>query len=90
VKFILSNYIEKALAKAQYDKLDDNSYAGRIPVCLGVVAFAKTLKECEDELRSALEDWIYLGLRQGHRLPVLQGINLNRKIRRESMESLRN
>ena len=88
VRFILSNYIEKAIAKAQYDKLDDDSYAGRIPVCLGVVAFGKTLKECEDELRSALEDWIYLGLRQGHRLPILQGINLNRKIRRESMESL--
>jgi predicted RNase H-like HicB family nuclease len=88
VRFVLSNYIEKALAKAQYDKLDDNSYAGRIPVCLGVVAFGKTLKECEDELQSVLEEWIYLGLRQGHRLPVLQGINLNREIRREPMESL--
>ncbi len=88
MRFILSNYIENALSKAEYDKLDDGSYAGRIPLCLGVVSFGKTLRECEDELRSALEDWIFLGLRQGHRLPALKGINLNRKIRRESVEPL--
>ena len=88
MKFILSNYIEKAIAEAEYEKLDDGSYAGRIPLCKGVVSFGNTLKECENELRSTLEDWIYLGLRQGHRLPVLKGINLNRKIRRESMESV--
>ncbi len=88
MKFILSNYIEKAIAEAEYEKLDDGSYAGRIPLCNGVVSFGITLKECENELRSTLEDWIYLGLRQGHHLPVLKGINLNRKIRRESMESV--
>ncbi len=88
MRFILSNYIEKALSNALYDKLEDGSYAGRIPSCQGVVSFGKTLRECEEELHSTLEDWIYLGLRQGHRLPVLKGLNLNRKIRRESMESM--
>jgi predicted RNase H-like HicB family nuclease len=88
MRFILSNYIQEALANAEYDKLEDGTFAGRIPACLGVVSFGKTLKDCEDELRSTLEDWIYLGLRQGHRLPVIKGINLNRKIRRESVESM--
>jgi predicted RNase H-like HicB family nuclease len=88
MRFILSNYIQEALANAEYDKLEDGTFAGRIPACLGVVSFGKTLKDCEDELRSTLEDWIYLGLRQGNRLPVIKGINLNRKIRRESVESM--
>ena len=88
MKFILSNYIDKAMSEAEYEKLDDGSYAGNIQSCKGVVSFGNTLKECENELRSTLEDWIYLGLRQGHRLPVLKGINLNRKIRCEPMESM--
>ena len=76
--YILSDYVEMALAQAEYDKLDDETFAGRIPSCKGVVAFAKTLRECESELRSTLEDWVLVGLKLGHELPVLANINLNR------------
>jgi predicted RNase H-like HicB family nuclease len=44
------------LSQAEYDKLEDGTFFGRIPSCKGVVAFAATLRECEDELRSVLED----------------------------------
>ena len=59
-EYILSDFINKALEKAIYEKLEDGSYAGRIPDCLGVVAFGKTLRECEAELHSTLEDWILI------------------------------
>lgn len=85
MKFTLTHYIDSALAYAEYDKLEDGSYAGRIPKCKGVIAFAKTLKGCEDHLRSTLEDWILVGLKLGHRLPVINGINLNRRPKRESV-----
>ncbi|OGO37759.1 MAG: hypothetical protein A2Z03_01235, partial [Chloroflexi bacterium RBG_16_56_8] len=62
VRFVLSDYVEKAMAHALYDKLEDGTFAGRIPQCKGVVAFGITLRKCEDELRSTLEDWILLGL----------------------------
>ncbi len=75
--YILRDYVELALAEAEYDKLDDNTFAGRIPSCTGVVAFAGTLRECESELRSTLEDWVLVGLKLGHELPVLSNINLN-------------
>ena len=75
--YILSDYVELALQEAEYDKLEDNSFAGRIPSCKGVVAFALTLRECESELRSTLEDWVLVGLKLGHELPVLSNINLN-------------
>lgn len=41
-QFILSDYVEQAMAEALYDKLDDGSFSGRIPVCKGVVTFGET------------------------------------------------
>ena len=85
MEFTLTDYIDCALACAEYDKLEDSSFSGRIPECKGVVVFAKSLRECEDELRSILEDWILVGLKLGHRLPVIHGMSLNRRPRREPM-----
>jgi predicted RNase H-like HicB family nuclease len=76
--FPLTAYIEAALELACYDKLEDGSFAGEIPRLKGVVAFGPSLRACEGELRSALEDWILVGLRLGHKLPVLAGIELNK------------
>ena len=76
--FPLSAYIEAALELARYDKLEDGTFAGEIPKLNGIAAFGKTLRECENELRSVLEDWILLGLKLGHKLPVVTGIDLNK------------
>src|SRR5690349_6560743 len=76
--FPLTAYIEAALELARYDKLEDGSFAGEIPKLKGVVAFGRSLRGCENEVRSTLEDWILVGLRLGHKLPVLGGIDLNK------------
>jgi predicted RNase H-like HicB family nuclease len=76
--FPLTAYIGAALALASYDKLEDGTFAGEIPKLKGIAAFGKSLRACEDELRSTLEDWILVGLRLGHKLPVLAGIDLNK------------
>ncbi len=75
--YILSDYLERALALAEYDKLEDASFSGRIPECKGVIAFGSTLRECEIELRSTLEDWVLVGLKLGHDMPLLGNLNLN-------------
>ncbi len=85
VRFILTGYVEQAMAHAVYDKLEDGTFAGRIPPCKGVVAFGSTLREREEELRSTLEDWILVGLKLGHPLPVIADINLNREPVYESL-----
>jgi predicted RNase H-like HicB family nuclease len=77
--FVISGYIEHAMAQAEYDKLEDGSFSGRIPSCKGVIAFGPTLHECETELRSTLEDWLLLGFKLGHTLPVIDGIDLNKE-----------
>ena len=78
MKFIITDYIEEAMKKAVYEKLKDGSFAGKIPECKGVVAFGRSLKECESNLRSTLEEWILLGLKLNHKLPVIGGIDLNK------------
>jgi predicted RNase H-like HicB family nuclease len=87
-KFILSDYLDKAIAQADYDKLEDGTFIGKIPACKGVLAFGSTLRECEDELCSTLEDWILLGLKLKHSLPVIDNIDLNKEATLELMDTL--
>jgi predicted RNase H-like HicB family nuclease len=87
-KYILTEYVDQAMAQAEYDKLEDGTFSGRIPVCQGVVAFGATLRQCHDELRSTLEDWIFVGLKLGHSLPVVSGIDLNKEPTREPVDPL--
>jgi len=53
-----------------------------------VVAFGATLSECKDELRSTLEDWILVGLKLGHPLPVIDGIDLNKEPTYEPVDAM--
>jgi predicted RNase H-like HicB family nuclease len=87
-QYILSEYLERAMAQAEYDKLEDGTFSGHIASCKGVVAFGATLRECEDELRSTLEDWLLVGLKLGHSLPVIDGIDLNKEPVYEPVESV--
>ena len=82
-RYILTEYIDQAMAQAGYDKLEDGIFCGRIPICKGVVAFGNTLRQCQDELRATLEDWIFVGLKLSHPLPVIVGIDLNVEFRRD-------
>jgi len=68
------------MSRATYDKLEDNSYSGRIPECSGVVAFGETLFQCQKELRSSLEGWLIVKIRHGDNLPVLDRLDLNKRM----------
>ncbi len=87
-QFIITSYLEQAMSLALYDKLEDGTLVGRVPPCKGVVAFGATLNQCQQELRSVLEGWILVGLKLGHSLPVIAGIDLNREPRREPVETV--
>lgn len=77
-RYILTDYLASALSRANYERLEDGSYAGTIREGPGVVAFGADQSSCQDELRSALEDWVLVGLKLGHTIPVVAGIDLNR------------
>lgn len=73
---MLTSYIHAAMHMAKYEILEDHTYYGEIPSFQGVWANADSLEACRDELQSVLEDWLILGLRMGHQLPVVAGIDL--------------
>ena len=73
---MLTDYIGAALNQAHYEILDDGTFYGDIPGLHGVLANAGTLEACRAELQDVLEEWIILGLRLGHTLPGVGGIQL--------------
>lgn len=72
VKKFSHDYIDQAMALARYDKVDDETFAGRIPSCESVIAYASSLKECRKELQTIFEDWIVLSLNLGYPLPPMK------------------
>lgn len=86
--YILTEYLDRAMAQAVYEKLDNGTYGGRIPPCPGVVAFGTSLSHCAEDLRSTLEDWVLLGMKLAHALPVIAGIDLNREPVHEPVDTL--
>lgn len=73
---MLITYIHEAMKLARYEILEDGLYYGEIPGFAGVWAQEENLELCRDQLQSGLEDWLVLGLRLGHKLPVVAGIQL--------------
>jgi len=70
---MLIEYVDKAMGKAVYDKLEDSSFSGKIPQCPGVIAFGETLYQCQKELSSSLEGWLIVKTRHGDTLPIIGG-----------------
>jgi predicted RNase H-like HicB family nuclease len=66
---MLIEYINRAITKAVYEKLEDGTYSGKIPQTPGVIAFADTLYQCQEELRAVLEGWLIVKMRHSDKLP---------------------
>lgn len=74
---MLTDYIAAAMRRATYKQLEGGEgYFGEIPGLDGVWAAADTLEEAREDLRQVLEGWLVLGLRLGHPIPALDGIDL--------------
>jgi len=73
---MLTEYVERAMRKAQYELMENGQFFATIPNCKGLWAQAKSLEKCHQEPRSTLKDWLLLGLQLDHHLPVIDGINL--------------
>ena len=74
---MLTTYIQSAMKHAKYEILKDQTFYGEIVGFQGVYANADTLEMCREELQSALEGWILLGLKMDHPLPEVDGLRLD-------------
>ncbi len=77
---MLVDYINAAMEKAEYKRLDDDSWFGEIAGFDGVWANASSVEKCRKELIEVLEEWIMLKIRDKDRLPVIQGLDINIKV----------
>jgi predicted RNase H-like HicB family nuclease len=76
---MLFEYIQRAIGKAEYKKLEDGSWFAEIPGFQGVWANGKTVEDCRKELLEVLEEWLILKLRDSEPVPEIKGVELKIK-----------
>lgn len=73
---MLTDYLEAAMKRAEYEQLPDGSWWGRIPGFRGLWADGPSAESCRGALQSALEDWVVFSLGQHLPVPVVEGLDL--------------
>jgi len=73
---MILEYCQKVLEKADYKKLEDNTWFAEISDFKGVWANGNTVEECRKELFTVLEEWIILKLRDRDPIPEVDGIKV--------------
>ena len=73
---MILEYCEKAMDKAEYKKLEDDTWFADIPGFQGVWANGNTVEECRKELITVLEEWLVLKLRDKEPIPEVNGLKL--------------
>jgi predicted RNase H-like HicB family nuclease len=69
---MIIEYIEEALRRAHYEKIDDDEpYYGEIGELKGVWATGKTLEECRSILKEVVEGWLLFSIKKGLPIPKL-------------------
>lgn len=76
---MLFQYIQKALEKADYKLLEDNTWFAEIPGYKGVWANGKSVEECRTELAEVLEEWILLKIKDNEDIPKLGDMEIKIK-----------
>jgi predicted RNase H-like HicB family nuclease len=66
-------YLDAALKRANYEKMDDGRYFASIPEFDGLWAVGNTLEEATRELYSALDGWIDVHVKIGQKRPPVIG-----------------
>lgn len=82
-------YVEDATRSAQFRRLADGSYVGRVPGLKGVLAFGDDEPACRVELLSVLEGWVEVRNKLGLSLPAFANLgNSGHKNTARDMEEL--
>jgi len=79
---MIRQYVEEALRRARYDKLEDGTYCAEVPRLRGVLAIGETLEECRRQLAEVVEEWVLVRVAKRLSVPPLGGIEV--KVRKAS------
>jgi predicted RNase H-like HicB family nuclease len=73
---MIRQYVDRALRRARYDKLDDGTYCAEVSELQGVLASGTTLEDCRDQLAEVVEEWGLVRVSQRLDVPVLDHIEV--------------
>lgn len=73
---MVTRYINEAMRRAEFKRLDDGSWFGEIPGLSGVWANETSSRQCRIVLQEVLEEWLVLKLRDGDTIPNLGRVKL--------------
>jgi predicted RNase H-like HicB family nuclease len=73
---MIRQYVDRALRRARYDKLDDGTYCAEVSELQGVLATGMTLEDCRDQLAEVVEEWVLVRVSQGLEVPALDDIEV--------------
>ena len=79
---MIRQYVEEALRRARYDKLEDGTYYAEVLRLRGVLAIGETLEECRDQLAEVVEEWVLVRVAKRLSVPPLGSIEV--KVRKAS------
>ena len=73
----LTGYIEQALTRAKFEKIEDEEpFYAEVPGLDGVWATGKTQDECRTNLHEVIEDWIEIRRRNDLQIPSINSYKL--------------
>ena len=64
-------YLDAALKRARYTKLEDGSYGAEVRGLRGVVATGANLENCRQSLQEVVEEWVLVRVARGLDVPAL-------------------
>jgi predicted RNase H-like HicB family nuclease len=74
---MIVDYIDRALRRATYEKLEDGTFVGEVDGLQGVLANATTLESCRDQLAEVIEGWVLFRVANGMDIPALDGVTVS-------------
>ncbi len=76
---MILQYIETAIKKAEYKRLEDGTWYGEIPKLKGVWANSNSIETCREELIEVLEEWLLLKIKDDDPIPKVNGVGVSLK-----------
>jgi len=74
---MVQTFFREAMKRARYEILeDDGTFCGEIPGFRGVLANARTLEKCREQLEEVLEEWLLFRVSRNLSLPNVGPLTL--------------
>ena len=73
---MILRYLDQALARARYERLEDGSWSAHEPQLRGVIGIGPSLETCRANLAEVVEEWILVRVARALPIPRLGGVTI--------------